>query len=1246
MNVSREQGTHSTPTPVRYFAEAHPLGQIAIRDVDSATAFAVLPNEVYRFSDTGYASPAAMTPTAHAIPAAEAMARQNGIPLAVTLSPLASLDNMGRMLGGCTNPPLIRHRPVRCRRCRSYFCAAARINRDGWECGLCGRQNTFPPEVGVYYDSTSGAYVPSANWEGAGVAAPETAGGAAPGNLPEYHRGTVEYLVNTDLQFLPSTVDREGLSFSQLSPAEVTHVQASVLSNESVRDANFQALGGGAARGASAAVASASRSPAGGPQVGALIVDKKWGGKAAQPGAAGSGSSGAVASATSAIASTAANATSAASALWSGELAAESLAAVTTQGGNAYSSDPLYSKLAGISPDAPTASQARLEGRDRLVQFIGTDTAVPGSERLLERRLPTSAAEQGSEALSSVAAKEVSSYYLPYTFVVLLPVTRRSVYSGALGQAVSTLISLAPALPEKSCIVPVFYGKTVSVFTRTRVAEDGMAGESTAEQVESVGSGGETAVPREERPPSLQDWKITEAEMPPSGVSEEPVLPAPIPAIAIGRKPAEEALIYGAILSALYKRIQLRVEAAAPGSEPASDASGDADACCFGSALAGAVSTLQRTGGRIVALLCDRPNCGMGALDACLLASSGVGKDGRSLEAMEYSHHVFYNRLAREAADHNVCVDVVALPVSREALGLYALSVLPLVTSGSLYHNATAAYMGEAMLRTNGNAEFAGRCLVALLTRSQGLAASVSIRCSEGLTISSFEDSFDKGPGAAGVVGSLGGKALGGLLKSARGMLTGKLGSQRASDAAALHYKFTSRDAVYGSYLKVSELEFAFAGLDDSKSFSVELSYLGKLPTDGEKFAYVQSAVLYTAPDGSRRVRVSTLPLRIEERVSECFNGTNQAGIVSHLARKAAFAVLNAAPLVAGYPAAFGGSFACPRPRVRDAQSAAVPGGAGAPAAPEADATQGSRSKSSQPIFQDFQTGQANVAFLESMVSRYGSVDAGSGSPFVGFFDDGAVSLAAVREAQPALEQTLVRLLSRFRELCMATSTRLVVPETLQLLPMYVSCLYRTGLMHGNRGELEGGAFSSDLRAVESYFYLTRSPADIMLSLYPSIYDLKDYAEAYAHAPNVQEDPGRNMPICVPWPSRACSRYLVGLARTCYLITTPRFSFIWVGSLLEESFRQALFGVRAHSDLRVESFPARAPEGADQELFGLVNAFVTHVENFNGCLSRTVVVPEGCRGPEALCRWCLVEDATTLDKQHGDFLAALQAKIQ
>ena len=1139
--------------------------------------------EVFRYVHKKRPSATVLSCSTNTIPRSEGILRKFGIPIALGVAPLASLDNLQTIGIQSSSIPLIKAPPIRCQRCRAYMNPYNILLNESWTCVLCSRINPYHSGrvPTLVFNAQANAFVPSLPMD-------YNPGDAESFPYAEFLCATVEYDVSTNLAFLPATTDAAAARFTELNPGEVSHVQASVLSADTIMEVN----------------------------------------------------------------------------------------AIT------------------MATEQPLPSLESAKNR-----FEGNNISIPSTECLYSRRLPVPNADEliinavsGLESDSLHLLREKQPVCLPYNVIVLIPITINSINSGVLASACTALLSSLHFIDTHVSLVPIFYNQKLVCYRRIN---------RELEHIEEI--------------EVIADFPVS-----------EPVIPYPLEELAMTRDGAKEQVFFQKLLSWFYKQATASVSA---GMEHYTVSS-------MISAISGCISTLQRMSGKIIAIQTDPVTRGMGCNPLSVI--NPVEYSNPSVEKLYLSRNVLINRLAYAAASHNVGIDIVALPVDKNVnMGLVPLSSFCIMTGGTLLYNEASVYAGKhsASATGLGNSEFAANALLRLLTAKQGISATLSIRTSEGLTVSMQEVTGESA--SSSLSSALTATGASTLWTSTRDFLASTM-SKRPKDgpngeASSLNksvsltnsytigaskgrpsieniaqliqmenkprYKASSMDNFFANYFKISDVEYSFANISEHTSYVMELKYNAKIPAECRN-SYVQTALLYTNTDGSRRIRVSTLQLAVSDNLTDIYSNIDQNTYMSWLAKKLAFFTLNSATLVAGDVGALGGRILLEKPvsdstvdieigeslvkygniiigsivsTTNDHLPTALHGrGSARSGLPDTSQTsqnmqasvaqsvssslglQGKR----KTIDEGIRTGHMSANGAAYLLSKYGGLLTTRQMPLniapSSLLFDGEYSYGAILKGRKTLEQVVYPLIRQFKDISSTiASDRVTVPTNMDLVPLYFMGLTRTALCHSHRSDNEGGPFTADMRCSTALMVISAPPNSIASVLYPVIYNITTYLTSFV--PEVETyktahpEATFTMPLSIPAPIRACSRYIENLTGSILYILSGNMSFFWVGSLVSEEIRRGLFGVQSHSELKVAPFNLYTSASQSQDVRSTLLTFITAIKRIAGCCGNDIVVPEGAGGIEGLVRWMLVEDSTSQDKSYADFLnefAAVVSTIQ
>lgn len=251
---------------------------------------------------------------------------------------------------------------------------------------------------------------------------------------------------------------------------------------------------------------------------------------------------------------------------------------------------------------------------------------------------------------------------------------------------------------------------------------------------------------------------------------------------------------------------------------------------CFAVALRTAAMCLQKVGGgKITSVLAALPSWGPGALKF---------KDNRAVASStsaELEKRVFlpdsgyFKLLAKDLVAQNVGVDV--LVVSPTAVDLSNVGWLASVTGGCVHRWPNFNFERDGR---NFTSHFVGS-----VKKTSGYQGQLKMRCSNGLQVAQYYGT-SSGVGDNTVVG--------------------------ASVAAAT--------GVVDPVIPI---------LGEDHTFTVLFEYDGKLNTKFD--CHFQAALLYTDPQGVRKVRVINLVLAVSERLEDVFNFVEEDAVITTLVR-------------------------------------------------------------------------------------------------------------------------------------------------------------------------------------------------------------------------------------------------------------------------------------------------------------------------------------------------------------------------
>lgn len=245
---------------------------------------------------------------------------------------------------------------------------------------------------------------------------------------------------------------------------------------------------------------------------------------------------------------------------------------------------------------------------------------------------------------------------------------------------------------------------------------------------------------------------------------------------------------------------------------------------CFSVAVRTAAMCLDLVGGgKIVSILSTLPSWGPGG--SKLKENRNVGRQALAeMEKKFYSaDNEYYKLLASDLVSQNVGLDVFV--VATTSVDVSNIGWLASVTGGSIYKWANFKFERDGRSLTSQIVNSVKKCT--------GYQGQLKLRCSNGLQVSQY-------------------------------------------------YGFpTHSDSVIG--LSSTSPDPIIPVLNEDQTFTVLLEYDGNLDTKYD--CHFQAALLYTDPQGIRKVRVINLVLAVSERLQDVFSFVDQDAVVTAIVR-------------------------------------------------------------------------------------------------------------------------------------------------------------------------------------------------------------------------------------------------------------------------------------------------------------------------------------------------------------------------
>ncbi|GEQ68026.1 hypothetical protein JCM33374_g1692 [Metschnikowia sp. JCM 33374] len=247
---------------------------------------------------------------------------------------------------------------------------------------------------------------------------------------------------------------------------------------------------------------------------------------------------------------------------------------------------------------------------------------------------------------------------------------------------------------------------------------------------------------------------------------------------------------------------------------------------CFSVALRTAALCLEQVGGgKITSVLSALPSWGPGSSKIKENRNVGRAHSAEVEKAMYSPDNEYYKLLAKDFIAQNVGLDVFV--VAETPADLSNIGWLASITGGTVSKWSNFSFERDGRALTSQ--------IVSSVKKCTGYQGQLKLRCSNGLQVSQYYG-FPTGSDG-GIVG---------------------LANTSSSDPI-------------------------IPVLNEDQSFTILLEYDGQLNTKYD--CHFQAALLYTDPQGVRKVRVINLVLAVSERLSDVFNFVDQDTVVTTIVR-------------------------------------------------------------------------------------------------------------------------------------------------------------------------------------------------------------------------------------------------------------------------------------------------------------------------------------------------------------------------
>uniref|UniRef100_A0A7S2ZA94 Protein transport protein SEC24 n=1 Tax=Rhodosorus marinus TaxID=101924 RepID=A0A7S2ZA94_9RHOD len=216
----------------------------------------------------------------------------------------------------------------------------------------------------------------------------------------------------------------------------------------------------------------------------------------------------------------------------------------------------------------------------------------------------------------------------------------------------------------------------------------------------------------------------------------------------------------------------------------------------------------------------------------------------------------------------------------------------------------------------------------------------------------------------------------------------------------------------------------------------------------------------------------------------------------------------------------------------------------------------------------------------------------------------GSRVLSKVREA--LIEKT-AHILFVYRKFCnppKSQSTKLVLPETLKLLPVMILGILKSAAFRPQPSGQNLGVVSTDERAAALLFLSTARPQDITTFAYPRMVLLSQLDE-FAGFPRTPQDgfPPEGEPIALPASVPLSSEFLAD--ERMFLVDNGLRLVLWYGKSCSSELLQEIF------DTSTGVYRLRLGEEGQGEIAMRISAIITRILESKSNLTQVIVAPSG-----------------------------------
>ncbi|KAH8548192.1 hypothetical protein BGW37DRAFT_523629 [Umbelopsis sp. PMI_123] len=229
------------------------------------------------------------------------------------------------------------------------------------------------------------------------------------------------------------------------------------------------------------------------------------------------------------------------------------------------------------------------------------------------------------------------------------------------------------------------------------------------------------------------------------------------------------------------------------------------------------------------------------------------------------------------------------------------------------------------------------------------------------------------------------------------------------------------------------------------------------------------------------------------------------------------------------------------------------------------------------------------------------------------------------KEIREKLSELCVKILSAYRANCASSTSpgQLILPEAFKLLPVYIAALLRSKALRG-----VGHDITTDARVVDMKLISGMSPRSLSIHLYPRLFSIHDATEDFLNGAN---------------PKTIRDSYERLENTGAYLLDNGCELYFWLGSKIDSSFLQQVFGVADKNEVDIQM--ANIPS-LDNPLSKRLQILITEIRASHPRYLRLRIVRQELDRSEFEFATNMAEDRNAEVQTYVDYMCVIHRQIQ